>query len=62
MADISVSATFPFERLAIAIIEARTKEREQMDPDIRRRWDIIGIETAEYAWGEAKKLIAAVKK
>jgi hypothetical protein len=56
-ADLNLGVTFPFEALAIEIIKAWSAGRANMKDTIRDRWDVIGIEAAEYAWGQAKKLL-----
>lgn len=53
--DVKIGVTFPFEALAIEIVKAWSTGRANMDEKIRERWDVLGIEAAEYIWGQVKK-------
>lgn len=55
LADVKIGVTFPFEALAIEIIKAWSAGRANMNEAVRDRWDRIGIEAAEYIWGQIKK-------
>jgi hypothetical protein len=44
---IDISVTAPYEALGVEIIRAWSQARANMDPEIRKGWDAIGLKLVE---------------
>lgn len=54
MPDLTIGATFPGETLAVAVLNYASVRWEHMDPEIRKRWDVLTIEAAECVFRDIK--------